>query len=90
MINHVVHKEKAKKEIINLIKDMQKQNFIVTDTQLEQRTELILYHMYKFIFNKLSKSGILDSDVGQPGNENQKKSQEPNIPSITPNDLTFK
>ena len=72
MINHVVHKEKVKKEIIDLIKKMRNPNYIITDNQIEQQIELILHHMYRFVFNKLMKNGLFDNDSVQHQKEKEK------------------
>lgn len=66
-MSHVMHKEKAKKEIIDLIKKSQKTK--MTDNQIEQQIDLIMYHMYKFIYTKIQYSGILDSDVEKKDND---------------------
>lgn len=88
MVNHVIHKEKAKKEMMILIKKLKDPNFGMTDLQIDQQMDLILHHMYRFIFNKLSKSRAFDSENQQQDNKIPKKEQS-NIPQIGSNDLNF-
>lgn len=56
-MSHIMHKEKIKKEIRELL-NKQKQNKIITDQQINDHLDTILYHVYRFVVLKMERQGL--------------------------------
>ena len=52
MMNHVVYKEKAKKELIELIKLIRNQDKLLNEKMLDQKLDDILNHMFMYMTAK--------------------------------------
>ena len=90
MISSLSHREAAKKEIIKLIKNF-KNNKIMTDNQIEQSIDTILYHITKATFNKVAKTGVFEGvDLPKESKLPEKKNEtEFQMPQFSANDLNI-
>ena len=60
-MSHVMHKEKIKKEMRGLLEAYHR-NPNMTNNQIDQYLDVILYHMFRFVSMKMQKSGLLEGD----------------------------